>query len=166
VRYWVGLGANLGEPAATLRKAADQLAAIGTVIARSRLYSSDPVGGPPQPPYLNAAVMLEADCEPPILLDHAHTIERALGRERSQEVRWGPRPIDVDLLLAGSDGSLIVDLPGLQIPHPRLHERAFALACVVELSPALMHPSLQRPLQALLRERLKQEAVAPTGERL
>ena len=166
VRYWVGLGANLGDSAATFRRAVEELARVGTVVARSRIYSSEPVGGPPQPPYRNATVLLEADCDPSTLLAHAHAIERALGRDRSGEVRWGPRPIDVDLLLAGERGEKVVHLPGLQIPHPRLHERAFALSGVVEVSPDLVHPVLHRPLSALLRERSKLEAVAPTGEAL
>ena len=166
MRYWVGLGANVGDCTTTMRSAVSALAAIGTVVACSRVYSSEPVGGPPQAPYRNAALLLEADCDPPALLGHAHAIERALGRDRSQEVRWGPRTLDVDVLLAGDGGALIVHLPGLVVPHPRLHERAFALAGVVELSPDLVHPTLHRPLQTLLRERLKHEAVAPTGETL
>jgi 2-amino-4-hydroxy-6-hydroxymethyldihydropteridine diphosphokinase len=166
VRYWVGLGANLGDCAATFRRAVDELSRVGTVTARSRIYSSEPVGGPPQPPYRNAAIILEADCDPPTLLAHAHAIERALGRDRSNEVRWGPRRIDVDLLIAGDRGEQLVHLPGLQLPHPRFHERAFALAGVVELSPDLVHPVLHRPLSALLRERVRLEAIAPTGEAL
>lgn len=166
VRYWLGLGANLGDCAATLRRAVDALAAIGTVVSCSRIYSSAPVGGPPQPMYSNAALVLDAECDPPTLLGHAQAIERALGRDRDAEVRWGPRTIDIDLLMAGDGGELVLVLPGLQLPHPRLHERAFAMAGVVELSPDLVHPSERRPLQAMLRERLRQETVAPTGEQL
>jgi 2-amino-4-hydroxy-6-hydroxymethyldihydropteridine diphosphokinase len=164
VRYWVGLGANVGQCEATLRKAAAELATLGTIVARSRIYASEPVGGPPQPPYRNAALILDSTLDPPGLLGRTQQIERELGRDRGREVRWGPRPIDLDLLLAGDAGDAVVRLPGLELPHPRLHERAFALAGVVELSPDLVHPSLRRPLQTLLDERLQQEAVAPTGE--
>jgi len=166
VRYWLGLGANLGDCAATLRNAVDALRALGTVVSRSRIYSSAHVGGPPQPTYVNAALVLDTECDPPTLLGHTQAIERTLGRDRSDEVRWGPRTIDIDLLLAGDAGELVLVLPGLQLPHPRLHERAFAMAGVVELSPDLVHPNERRPLQAMLRERLRHEAVAPTGEQL
>jgi 2-amino-4-hydroxy-6-hydroxymethyldihydropteridine diphosphokinase len=166
VRYWVGLGANVGHCEATLRRAAQALGELGVLHGRSHIYAAEPVGGPPQPPFRNAAVLLETEREPPQLLGCAQAIERALGRDRSREVRWGPRPIDIDLLLAGDKGELIVHLPGLEMPHPRLHERAFALAPLVELSPELVHPRQHRPLGALLRERLAQEAVARTGELL
>jgi 2-amino-4-hydroxy-6-hydroxymethyldihydropteridine diphosphokinase len=166
VRYWVGLGANVGHCETTLRRAAHELEGLGVILRRSQIYATEPVGGPPQPPFHNAAVLLETEHDPPQLLGRAQAIEAALGRDRSREVRWGPRTIDIDLLLAGNEGELIVHLPGLELPHPRLHERAFALAPVVEISPELVHPTQHRPLAALLRERLAGEAVAPTGERL
>lgn len=148
-----------------MRKAVEALSALGTIGRRSRIYSSAPMGGPPQPPYLNAAVELHSDLEPSLLLAATQDIERALGRDRSAELRWGPRPIDLDLLLAGARGELVVSLPGLTLPHPRLHERAFALAGVVEIDPDLVHPLLERPLSAVLREHAS-DLCAPTGEHL
>ena len=168
MRFILGLGANLGDRTSTMREAVRRLGELGTVGRRSRIYSSAPVGGPPQPPYHNAAVELHADLDPMELLAQTQTIERALGRDRTTEagsVRWGPRPIDVDLLLAGAHGELELHLPGLTLPHPRLHERAFALAGVVEIDPDLVHPTLKRPLTALLREQ-RGSLCAPTGERL
>ena len=165
MRYFVGLGANLGDGVDTMRKAVVALSAIGTVGRRSRIYSSAPIGGPPQPPYFNAALELTSDLEPTQLLAATQDIERALGRDRAGEVRWGPRPIDLDLLLAGPRGEVIVELPGLTLPHQRLHERAFALVGIVEIDPDLMHPLIERPLSALLREHAR-DLCAPTGERL
>jgi len=166
VRYFIGLGGNLGDRAALLRRAAEALAALGRVRGRSRIYSTEPVGGPPQPPYFNAALDLDCELSPQALLAQTQDLERAIGRDRSGEVRWGPRPIDIDLLLAGERGEQIVSLPGLSLPHPRLHERAFALAGLVDLDRDLMHPTVGRPLVALLRERARTESIAPVGEQL
>jgi 2-amino-4-hydroxy-6-hydroxymethyldihydropteridine diphosphokinase len=166
VQHWVGLGGNVGDRVATLRRACKDLARFGTVEGRSRIYSSEPIGGPPQPPFLNAVVRMEAPHDPPALLGHLLDLETELGRDRRNEVRWGPRIIDLDLLLSGDGGREVLTLPGLELPHPRLAERAFALAGVVELSPDLVHPLLARPLSALLRDALKQQAVAPTGDLL
>ena len=165
MRYLIGLGANLGDRVAAMRLAVASLATLGTIGRRSRIYSSAPIGGPPQPPYLNAALELTTDLEPSQLLAATHEIERALGRDRSAEVRWGPRPIDIDLLMAGARGETIVSMPALTLPHPRLHERAFALAGVVEIDGDLMHPLFERPLSALLREHAR-DLCAPTGEQL
>ncbi len=166
VQHWVGLGANVGDCLAMLRRACEGLARFGTVQARSRIYSSEPIGGPPQPPFLNAVVRLESPHDPPTLLGHLLDLENELGRDRRNEVRWGPRAIDLDLLLSGDGGREVLILPGLELPHPRLATRAFALAGIVEISPDLVHPIAARPLSALLRDALKQQAIAPTGDRL
>lgn len=166
VRYFIGLGGNLGDRAARLREAAEGLRALGEIRGRSRIYSTEPVGGPPQPPYLNAALELVSPLPPTDLLARTQDLERQLGRDRSSEVRWGPRCIDIDLLLAGDHGELMLTLPGLSLPHPRLHERAFALAGLVDLDRDLVHPTVARPLVALLGERRRTEAVAPVGETL
>jgi 2-amino-4-hydroxy-6-hydroxymethyldihydropteridine diphosphokinase len=150
VRYFIGLGANLGDRLASLQKAVQALADIGRVAARSRVYASSPVGGPPQPPYLNAALTLECAHEPLQLLKRTQAIEAALGRDRACEVRWGPRVVDIDLLLGGDHGELIVDEPQLRLPHPRLAERGFALVALLDLDGTLVHPELERPLTALL----------------
>ena len=102
--------------------------------------------------------------EPSELLGSTQAIERALGRDRDHEVRWGPRVIDLDLLLAGEHGELVVTLPGLELPHPRLATRAFALAPLCDLVPDLLHPTAQRTLAMLLRDAQRGELIAPVGE--
>ena len=131
---YVGLGANLGAREETLRHAVDRLgAAEGVdVLAVSSLRETEPVGVVDQPPFLNGAVQLETSLPPRELLDLLLAIERSLGRVHG--ARWGPRLVDLDLLLYGSE---IVDEPGLRIPHPRLHERRFALEPLAELDPGL-----------------------------
>jgi 2-amino-4-hydroxy-6-hydroxymethyldihydropteridine diphosphokinase len=165
VRYWIGLGSNLGDRLATLRGAAKGLDKIGTVTHRSRVFAASPIGGPPQPPFLNAAVILVTDLDGPSLLAACQRLEAQFGRNRAEEVRWGPRTLDVDVLLAGERGELVVKLPDLEIPHPRLHERGFALAPLVDLEGALMHPTQARTLKALLAAANHQgNALAPTGD--
>jgi 2-amino-4-hydroxy-6-hydroxymethyldihydropteridine diphosphokinase len=166
VRYFIGLGANLGDRLANLRHAADHLAGIaGSVVAaRSRVFATAPVGGPPQPPFLNGAITFDCALEPAALLERCQAIEVAIGRQPA-EVRWGPRVLDIDLLLGGQRGELVLDLPGLQLPHPRLHERGFALAPLIDLDPTLIHPQRGRPLSALLQGAHGQGQVwAPTGD--
>jgi 2-amino-4-hydroxy-6-hydroxymethyldihydropteridine diphosphokinase len=167
MRYFIGLGANLGDRLTNLREAARRLELLGRIVARSRVYVSAPVGGPPQPPYLNAALAFNCTLSPVELLTEAQTIENLLGRDREQEVRWGPRKIDLDLLMGGERGELILDEPTLRLPHPRLGERAFALAPLVDLDATLLHPELGRPLKALLASaHAAGQAWAPTGDNL
>ncbi|MDB4970864.1 MAG: 2-amino-4-hydroxy-6-hydroxymethyldihydropteridine pyrophosphokinae [Myxococcales bacterium] len=167
MRYFIGLGANVGDRLTNLREAVRHLEALGTVTARSRVYASAAVGGPPQASYLNAAVVLECALEPLELLAKTQEIEVAVGRDRSSEVRWGPRTLDVDLLLCGARGERIVDEPTLCVPHPRLKDRGFALAPLLDVEPTLMHPELSRPLRALLSAALASgQAWAPTGDAL
>jgi 2-amino-4-hydroxy-6-hydroxymethyldihydropteridine diphosphokinase len=168
VRYWLGLGSNLGDRLATLRSGADAFAVHGTIVARSMVFASSAVGGPPQPSFLNAAMILDCDLDGRDLLHVCHDVERAHGRFREREnVRWGPRTLDVDILLVGERGEQLVRVPDLIVPHSRLHERAFALAPLIDLDPALVHPSAGRPLKALLYDtHNKGHAVAPTGDRL
>jgi 2-amino-4-hydroxy-6-hydroxymethyldihydropteridine diphosphokinase len=168
VRYWIGLGSNLGDRLALLRGAATALSSFGTIAQRSRVFASSAVGGPPQPPFLNAVVVLDTDLEPHALLDELHRIEEASGRNRvSETVRWGPRTLDLDVLLAGARGELVVRTETLEVPHPRLVERAFALAPLCDLAPTLVHPTAGRPLNALLLTASDLgHAVAPTGDTL
>ncbi|MGZ3408681.1 MAG: 2-amino-4-hydroxy-6-hydroxymethyldihydropteridine diphosphokinase [Polyangia bacterium] len=167
MRYFIGLGANVGDRLTSLREAARRLEALGTVIGRSRVYAAAPVGGPPQAPYLNAAVILDCDLEPLALLSRTQEIEDALGRDRPNEVRWGPRTLDIDLLLCGTRGEQIIDEPTLRLPHPRMKERGFALAPLIELDATLIHPELARPLKALLpAAHAAGQAWAPTGDTL
>lgn len=132
--YVIGLGANLGERLQTLESALAALGRLGAIRAISAIYESEALG-PPQPDYLNAAVLLESALEPRPLLDELLSIERAHGRERLQ--RWGPRTLDLDLLYAAD---LVVDQPGLTIPHPELGRRAFALLPLLDVTPDARDP--------------------------
>jgi 2-amino-4-hydroxy-6-hydroxymethyldihydropteridine diphosphokinase len=138
-RAYVGLGANLGPREVTLLRAADLLAAADgvEVVAVSQLRETEPVGLVEQPPFLNGAVAIDTSLTPRALLDLLLEIERSLGRVRGE--RWGPRTIDLDLLAYGDER---VDEEGLHVPHPRLHERRFALEPLAELDPELEIPGL------------------------
>jgi 2-amino-4-hydroxy-6-hydroxymethyldihydropteridine diphosphokinase len=131
VRALLGLGANLGDPIATLNEAKARLANLGVVTAASSLYRTPPWGVTDQPPFVNAALALKTELQPDALLAALKTIERELGRVAS--VRWGPRAIDLDIL--DVDG-VRRDDPHLTIPHARLFERAFALVPLAEIEPA------------------------------
>jgi 2-amino-4-hydroxy-6-hydroxymethyldihydropteridine diphosphokinase len=131
VRAYFGIGANLGDRAAALQGAVDGLAAGGLeVVAVSPVYETAPVGGPAQPDYLNAVVEVETAVSPRELLELAQRVENAAGRVRLE--RWGPRTLDVDVLLVGE---LTVDEPDLVVPHPRMAERAFVLVPLADLDP-------------------------------
>ena len=138
-RAYVGLGANLGPREVTLLRAVELLrAADGVeVVAVSQLRETKPVGVVDQPPFLNGAVAVDTRLSARALLELLLETERSLGRVRTE--RWGPRTIDLDLLAYGDE---IVDEPGLRVPHPRLHERRFALEPLAELDPGLELPGL------------------------
>jgi 2-amino-4-hydroxy-6-hydroxymethyldihydropteridine diphosphokinase len=146
---FVGLGANLGDREATLRRAVDLLAdeAEVEVTRVSRLRETDPVGVVDQPRFLNGVAAIETSLSPRELLDVLLRIERSLGRVRDA-TRWGPRTVDLDLLLYGLEE---IDEPGLRVPHPRLHERRFALEPLVELDPELGVPGWGTVSQLLAR---------------
>ena len=133
---YVGLGSNLGDREATIRRA---IAALPGVVAVSELRETDPVGVTEQPAFLNGVVALETELSPRELLDTLLAVERDLGRERRE--RWGPRTIDLDLLLYGGE---TVDEPGLTVPHPGLHVRRFALEPLTDLDPELVVPGRGR----------------------
>lgn len=136
----IGLGSNLGDRLANLQEAVDRLGeAPGVrVLKGSRVYETDPVG-PPQPDYLNAVVMVETTLSARGLLEACLGVERSMGRERKG--RWGPRNIDLDVLGYGRQE---IDQPGLQIPHPRMHERSFVLVPLLELEAAPSLPGGRR----------------------
>jgi 2-amino-4-hydroxy-6-hydroxymethyldihydropteridine diphosphokinase len=133
-RAHFGLGSNVGDRAAALQAAVDGLAAADgvTPVAVSPVYATDPVGGPQQSEYLNAVVAVETDRMPRELLEIAKRLEDEAGRVPGE--RWGPRPLDVDVLLVGDD---TVDEPDLVVPHPRLYERAFVMVPLADLDPML-----------------------------
>jgi 2-amino-4-hydroxy-6-hydroxymethyldihydropteridine diphosphokinase len=145
---YIGLGSNLGERDVTLHRAVDELGRLpGTrVVAVSRFRETEPVGVTDQPMFVNAAARIETSLRPRELLDALLEIERRLGRDRSAVERWGPRTIDLDLLLYGEE---TVDEPGLCLPHPRLHERRFALEPLNDLDPELIVAG-KGPVSALL----------------
>jgi len=136
VRAFIGLGGNIGEPASAFRAAVAEMRGIGQVVKVSSLYDSAPRGAIDQPHFLNAALELETDLEPVALLTELKRMELALGRD-PQGRRWGPRLIDLDIL--SFDGRCVTDTEhDLIVPHPRFHERRFALEPVAELDPALL----------------------------
>ena len=147
-RSFVGLGANLEDPRGQIERALELLAAEDGVdlIAVSALRETDPVGYDDQPRFLNGAAELQTSLSARELLERLLAIEQRLGRVRGEGPRFGPRTIDLDLLLYG-DAS--IDEKGLQIPHPRLHERRFALEPLADLDPSLEIPG-RGPVQALL----------------
>jgi 2-amino-4-hydroxy-6-hydroxymethyldihydropteridine diphosphokinase len=149
MRAYVGLGANLGPREATLLRAVDLLAAETgiEVVELSSFRETEPVGVTDQPTFVNGAVALDTTLRPRELLDTLLRVERELGRVRDGE-RWGPRTIDLDLLVYGDE---VVDEPGLRVPHPRVHERRFALEPLAELEPGLEIPG-RGAVSALLAE--------------
>jgi 2-amino-4-hydroxy-6-hydroxymethyldihydropteridine diphosphokinase len=133
---YIGLGANLGDREENLRAALERLAELGPLRVSS-FRETDPVGVTDQPRFVNAVAELETGLGARDLLERLLEIERQLGRDRSGEERWGPRTIDLDLLLYGGD---VIDEPGLSVPHPRLAERRFVLEPLHELNPGLVLP--------------------------
>lgn len=136
MRAFIGLGGNLGEPAVAFRAAVAELRGIGQVVKVSSLYDTAPRDDVAQPHFLNAAIELETDLPPVELLAALKRLELALGRD-PQGRRWGPRTLDLDIL--SFDGHCVTDTENeLIVPHPRFHERRFALEPVAELDPALL----------------------------
>lgn len=155
----IGLGANLGDSRRTVRAAIRALSRAGRVVRASRLYASKPWGDSGQPDFCNAAVLLETELAPLDLLRLLKALEDELGRVPSR--RWGPRAIDLDILLYGDER---VEHPELQIPHPRLRERAFALAPLAELD-AKWAAALAR-LPAAERESVSLMSEEPLADRV
>jgi 2-amino-4-hydroxy-6-hydroxymethyldihydropteridine diphosphokinase len=149
-RAFIGIGSNQDDRLALISHAIRALGRVqGVHVARmATIIETEPVGGPPQPPFLNTVVELETTCSPQELLAALKAIERQLGRTPSS-VRWAPRPIDLDLLLYDDQ---VVREPNLTIPHPHLHERGFVLEPLAQIAPNLVHPVLGETIAAL-RER-------------
>jgi len=160
---YIGLGANLpshaGPPQATLAAAVASLASIGRVTARSSLYSTEPVGYAEQPRFVNAAVALETSLAPRELLDALMAIEQEFGRDRSHATPNRPRTLDLDILLFGD---LVMSELGIEIPHPRLVERAFVLVPLNEVAPEAIDPRSGATVAQLL-ERLSPNSGNPVG---
>jgi 2-amino-4-hydroxy-6-hydroxymethyldihydropteridine diphosphokinase len=146
---YLGLGSNVGDRRANLQAAVEDLWAHRVrAIASSSVYETAPVGGVEQEDFLNACLEVEADLEPHAVLRACKAVERALGRELDGPgyVRWGPRPIDVDVLLLED---LVVESPDLRVPHPELTGRRFVLVPLLELAPEVVVPGAGRAADAL-----------------
>ncbi|MGD0893855.1 MAG: 2-amino-4-hydroxy-6-hydroxymethyldihydropteridine diphosphokinase [Terracidiphilus sp.] len=156
---YIGMGANLpshaGPPEATLAAAAARLASLGRLVCRSSLYSTEPVGFAAQPRFVNAAVALETDLDPHALLAALLRIEKEFGRDRSSAIHNGPRTLDLDILLLGN---VNISEPGLEIPHPRLADRAFVLFPLNEIAPRALEARSGRTVAQLL------QSLNSTGE--
>ena len=135
-RAYLGLGSNLGDRRALLRQAIEALDwGDVSVVARSRVYETTPVGGPDgQPDFLNQVIGVETALDAQALWERCSAVEASLGRSREHETRWGPRAIDIDIL---TFGDAILNESGLEIPHPRMAERAFVLVPLAEIAPDL-----------------------------
>lgn len=136
-RAYIGIGSNLGPRHATIHAGVRALGNVPgiRVVRLSSIIETDPVGPPGQGPYLNAAAELETTLDPHALLDAMLKVERAHGRDRSAGERWGPRTLDLDLLIYDD---LVLDEPGLTLPHPRMRERPFVLRPLAEIAPGLV----------------------------
>ena len=146
---YLGLGSNLGDRRGHITRGVDAIRRLSTQLTWSSLHETSPQGFAGQPPFLNAACRMLTRLDPYELMRRLREIEKAAGRQRV--IPNGPRTLDIDILLYGS---MVLDMPGLQIPHPRMAERVFVLAPLAEIAPGLRHPVLKQTVHALL-ERLE-----------
>jgi len=146
LRVLLGLGSNLGESEKAFTSCLRRLAEEGNIVEISRLWVTRAVG-PPQPDFLNGAIVIDWPAGPRSLLSHCLELEAEAGRDRAQEERWGPRALDLDLLLAEG---VVCRGPNLELPHPRLHERRFALEPAAEIAPNWVHPLLGWTIEDLV----------------
>jgi len=149
---YIALGTNLGERLDNLRAAIQSMPPEVNILAESHIYETPPWGYEDQPAFLNMVVIAETNLEPEPLLKYLKQLEVELGRESN--FRWGPRLIDLDILFYDD---LVIDTPPLVTPHPRLHERAFVLVPLMDVSPNLVHPVIGKKISALLAEMDTQE---------
>lgn len=147
VTAYIGLGSNMGDKIATCRSALELLSRAGRVVRVSSFYCTEPVGYADQEPFLNAVVEFETELSPLALLAACHVIEEELGRKRL--FRWGPRTIDLDILLYGDQ---VVNTGELTIPHALMAERRFVLTPLNEIAPEVVHPVSKKTISDLLKE--------------
>ena len=147
---YLGIGSNLGDRRANCEEALRRLESISGIVvkARSGLYETRPVGGPPQGDYINGAAAIETDIPPAELIGILKSIERDMGREEFP-LKDHPRVIDLDMLLYDS---LVVDTPELKVPHPRMHRRSFVLKGLSEIAPGAVHPLSGKTMIELYKE--------------
>ncbi|MCZ6633170.1 MAG: 2-amino-4-hydroxy-6-hydroxymethyldihydropteridine diphosphokinase [bacterium] len=157
---YIGIGGNLGDRADTLRKAVAVLDGEDEVrmVAVSGVYETAPIGVTDQPSFLNAVLQVETSLSGPALLNRLLEIERQFGRYRKK--KWGPRTLDLDILLYGEE---VIQVPGLQVPHPYLHERAFVLVPLCELLPCGRHPVLGKQFTDFLAQLDSDQGVRRVG---
>ncbi len=150
-RAAIALGSNIGDRESHLRAALLRLATLPRtrLVAASSFHETAPVGPIPQPNFLNAAAILDTDLPPLDLLAELHRIERERARDRAREERWGPRTLDLDLLLVAN---LVLTHDDLILPHPRMHERRFVLAPLAEIAPDWVVPTKHKTVRQLLAE--------------
>jgi 2-amino-4-hydroxy-6-hydroxymethyldihydropteridine diphosphokinase len=144
---YIGLGSNIGDRERNIRRAVELLGASVQVTAVSSLYCTEPVGRGDQKDFLNAAARITTELSAPALLSLCRSIEDLLCRKRAE--RWGPRTMDLDILLYGD---AVMNLPELVVPHPRMAERRFVLEPLAEIAPQALHPVLRRTAEQLLRD--------------
>ncbi len=144
---YIALGSNLGDKMTACRQAVSLLNKSGRVKRVSSFYCTEPVGHPNQEDFVNAVVEMETDLSPLALLAACHVVEDALGRNRL--IHWGPRTIDLDILLYGKK---VIDTAELSIPHPLMSTRGFVLVPLCEIAPQAVHPVLLKSIGQLLRE--------------
>jgi len=148
---YIGIGSNIGNTEANIRTALNLLSQKGIkIIKESSRYKTEPWGIKDQPMFLNMAVEVETELKPEDLLQSLKNIEQEMGREKT--FRWGPRTIDLDILLFDS---LVLESEDLKIPHPFIQERDFVLKPLAEIAPGVKHPLLQKSIKQLLEEREK-----------
>ncbi len=148
---YIGMGGNIpstaGPPETTLAAALARLGSLGRIVRGSSLYSTEPVGYADQPRFVNAVVAIETSLSARQVLESLLCIERAFGRDRSAGIKDGPRTLDLDLLLLGDE---VVHEEGLDLPHPRLAQRAFVLAPLAEIAPDLVIVTQGKSVKELL----------------
>ena len=162
MKAFIGLGSNLGDREANIRQALQFLEQLPetTIVRGSSLYDTEPVGVSDQPNFLNGVVQIETHLAPRQLLWNLMLIERRLGRVRTRQ--WGPRVIDLDLLLYGEE---VVDEEDLQVPHPLMTKRSFVMVPLVEIEPLLVHPVTNQTMLSIL-QRLGADPLVKHGSRL
>ncbi len=158
VTAYIGLGSNMGDRTGACRKALELLSKAGTVTAVSSFYCTEPVGYREQDEFINAAAAISTDLAPHDLLKTCREIEDRLGRIRV--IRWGPRALDLDILLYGGT---VVNTPNLVVPHPQMSLRGFVLVPLCEIAPRVVHPVLNKTIEQLLRELKDMHRVVKCG---
>jgi 2-amino-4-hydroxy-6-hydroxymethyldihydropteridine diphosphokinase len=145
-RVFLGLGSNIGDRIATIQKAKEMISSLPgvSVISSSSLYETEPVGISDQPMFINAVLEIETDLSPEELFFKLKDIEANLGR--TETIRWGPRVIDIDILLFGD---MIFEERDLTIPHPEMTKRGFVLVPLCEIAPEIKHPRLKKTIKEL-----------------